>query len=303
MSAPALFFIAVAIWGTTWIAITFQLPAAAAEVGVALRFSAAAAILLGYCAWRGIPLRLRARDQRWLALLGTLGFGLSYLLVYHAERFIVSGLVAVGYATMPLVNMVLARAFFATPMSRRVAVGGILGLAGVALIFQPEFMRLSSDQPLLIGAALTAGAVLVSSLANMIVARNQSAGVTGWAPLALAMGYGALASWIAVLVLGRPLEIRWSVPFVASLLYLALFGSVLAFGAYYALLGRIGPARASYVGVMATVVALAVSAAFEAYQWRWATALGIALAVAGNVLALHAPAPIAARTAPTPETA
>lgn len=291
MSAPALFFVVVAIWGTTWIAITFQLPAAAPELGVALRFSAAAAILLGFCGWRGIPLRLPAREQRWLAVLGTMGFSVSYLLVYHAERFIVSGLVAVGYATMPLVNMVLARAFFATPMTRRVAAGGALGLLGVALIFQPEFARLSSDAPLVIGAMLTAGAVLASAFANMIVARNQSAGITGWAPLALAMGYGALASWLAVLAAGRPLAVRWSPQFVLSLLYLAVFGSVLAFGAFYALVGRIGPARASYVGVTATVVALVVSSLFEAYQWRWATGVGIALAVTGNVLALRGAGP------------
>ncbi len=69
--------------------------------------------------------------------------------------------------------------------------------------------------------------------------------------------------------------------------YLAIFGSVLAFGAYFALLARIGPAHSVYVGVMSTVVALFVSSIFEAYDWRWLTVLGIALAVFGNVLALN----------------
>jgi drug/metabolite transporter (DMT)-like permease len=62
---------------------------------------------------------------------------------------------------------------------------------------------------------------------------------------------------------------------------------VLAFGAYYALIGRIGAARSAYVGVMATILALFVSALFEEYDWRFATFVGIALAVAGNVLALQ----------------
>jgi len=196
--------------------------------------------------------------------------------------------VAVGYSAAPLVNMVLARAFLGTRMSPRVAAGGLCGLAGIALIFQPEFARLDSSAPLAIGAMLTAAAVLASCLSNMIIAGQQSRGVRGWPPLAFAMTYGAAGSWLAVALLGVPLEVRWSWPFAGALLYLALAGSVLAFGAYYALIGRIGAARAAYVGVMSTIVALLVSALFEGYDWRTATAAGIALAVAGNVLALSA---------------
>lgn len=287
MRPSTLFCIAVAIWGTTWFSIKFQVHAAAPEVGVALRFSLAALVLIAFCLWRGIPLRFSARMHARLALLGALGFCLSYFLVYYAQRYIVSGLIAVGYSAIPLVNMLLARAFFGSPMSRRVAVGGAFGLAGIALIFWPEFARLSADGALVIGAALTAGAVLVSAFGNMVMTGIQNDGVTGWAPLAAGMGYGGLISWLVALALGVPLGITWSLPFAASLLYLSLAGSALAFGAYYALMRRVGPARAGYVGVMSTVVALIVSALFEGYDWRLATVVGIGLAVAGNVLALQ----------------
>lgn len=287
MTPVSLFMITVGIWGTTWIAITFQLDATTPEVGVALRFSIAAAVVLGWCLVRGIPLRQSLRMHALLAAVGVLGFCISYLFVYHAERFIVSGLVAVGYAAAPLVNMTLARLMLGTPMSRRVAAGGALGLIGIGLIFWPEFARLQSNGPLVIGAALTAGAVLASCLSNIGMARAQGAGVKGWAPLGLGMAWGALAAWVAVLIAGRPLTIQWSVPFSLSLAYLALAGSALAFGAYYRLLGKVGPARAAYVGVMSTIVALIISALFEGYPWRFATFVGIALAVGGNVLALH----------------
>jgi drug/metabolite transporter (DMT)-like permease len=282
-----LFFAAVAIWGTTWIAITFQIDAATPEVGVALRFSLAALAAAAWCRWRGIALAYPWRTQRWLALLGVTGFCASYLLVYHAETHIVSGLVAVGYAAMPLVNMAIERLFFGTPLSRRVGAGGLLGVAGIALVFEPEFARAATEAGLLIGAALTAAAVVISSLANMIVLRNHRAGVEGWAPLALAMGWGAAASWVYALALGGSFAILWSWPFALSLAYLALAGSVLAFGAYYVVVGRIGTARAAYVGVMSTVVALLISTAFEGYAWRWTTAVGVLLTVAGNALALR----------------
>jgi drug/metabolite transporter (DMT)-like permease len=287
VSPAALFFSCVAIWGTTWIAVTFQVAATAPEFGVALRFTLAALALLLFCYARGIALALDAGTQLRLALLGALGFCLSYLFVYHAQHYIVSGLIAVGYSAIPLVNMVLARLFFGTPMSRRVALGGSLGLAGIALIFWPEFARLAADRPLVLGALLTAAGVLASALSNMVMAGVQKRGVSGWGPLALGMAYGAAASWIVVAAAGVPLTIRWSWAFGLSLAYLVLAGSVLAFGAYYALLAKVGAARAGYVGVMSTVVALIVSALFEGYDWRAATVVGIALAVAGNVLALQ----------------
>lgn len=299
MPTLLLFVIAVSIWGTTWIAITFQLPAVAAELGVALRFSLAAAVILLWCQLRGIPLAVSRSQHARLLAVGALGFCLSYFLVYHANRYIVSGLIAVGYSAAPLANMLLARVFLGTPLSGRVGVGGVLGLAGIVLIFWPEFARLAGDAPLLVGASLTAGAVLASCLSNILMTHLQGAGVKGWAPLGWGMLYGALLSWLAVLIIGRPLSIGWSVPFVISWLYLALAGSVLAFAAFYALVGRIGPARASYVGVMSTIVALIVSGLFEGYDWRWATVAGIGLAVAGNVFALQMPA----RTRPVESTA
>jgi drug/metabolite transporter (DMT)-like permease len=275
MSAASLFATCVLIWGTTWYAITLQLAATSPAVGVALRFSLAAALIFLWCIARGHRLRLPRAAHAWLALMGLLNFFVSYLFVYYAEQRIVSGLVAVGYSAMPLLNMALSRLFFGTPMSGRVGLGGLLGVSGIALIFWPEFARFAADAPLLAGAVLTALAVLTSGLANMVVTRNQSAGIDGW------------TAWAYVVLSGDPVRIVWSGRFVAALFYLAALGSALAFGAYFALLRQVGPARAAYVGVMSTIVALLVSATLEGYDWTRATVIGIALAVAGNVLALN----------------
>jgi drug/metabolite transporter (DMT)-like permease len=294
MSVASLYTVCVLIWGTTWYAITLQLAATSPAVGVALRFSLAAALIFAWCATRGGGLRLPRAAHGWLALMGLLNFFASYLFVYYAEQRIVSGLVAVGYSAMPLVNMTLMRWFFGTALSGRIGLGGALGVTGIGLIFWPELARLSSGAPLAIGATLTACAVLTSGLANMVVARNQGAGIDGWAALGWSMAYGALGTWCFIGLAGVPVQIAWSRPFAASAFYLAAFGSVLAFGAYFALLRQVGPARSAYVGVMSTVVALLVSTALEGYDWRAATVIGIALAVAGNVLALHRPVESAA---------
>ena len=63
--------------------------------------------------------------------------------------------------------------------------------------------------------------------------------------------------------------------------------SIVAFAAYLTLLGRIGAARAGYIGVMVPIVALVISAAFESFRWHALTWLGIAVSVAGNVVILR----------------
>jgi drug/metabolite transporter (DMT)-like permease len=287
MPTYLLFAACTAIWGTTWIAITFQTSAAAPELAVALRFALAAAITLLLCRLRGIALPTSAAAHGWLALMGTLGFCASYFFVYYAQAYIVSGLIAVGYSAVPLLNMALSRLFLGTPLSPRIGLAGVLGISGIVMIFWPEIGRTQAGSPLAIGAAFTAAGVVASCLANIVVARNQRLGLKGWAPLGLGMAYGAALGWLYVLMAGVPLGIRWSLPFAASLVYLTLAGSVLAFAAYYALVGRVGAARAGYVGVSSTLVALVVSSLFEGYRWAPLTVLGVAAAVAGAVLIIQ----------------
>lgn len=289
MHPYSLFAVSTLIWGTTWYAITFQLAAVAPELGVALRFAFAGALILAFCVWRGIGLRYDRRQHAQIALLGFTNYSVSYILIYHAEQHIVSGLVAVGYAAAPLINMLISRWMLGTPLSRRVTVGGGLGLAGIALIFWPELAALQSNPAVLLGAVQTAIAVLISCYGNVCVGKLYEEGVSGWGPLGLSMLWGGAISLVAALALGVPLTVQASPAFFASFLYLALFGSVLAFGAYFALIGRIGAARAAYVGVMSPVLALLMSAVFEGYDWRLATVLGVLLAVAGNVIALWQP--------------
>jgi drug/metabolite transporter (DMT)-like permease len=289
MSTSTLYALCVLVWGTTWFAITAQLAVLAPEAGVALRFCLSSAILLAFCLARGIPLRHGPRQHALFALQGAAGFCASYIGIYHAERHVVSGVVAVGYAASPLVGLVLARLFLQTPMSRRVAAGGLVGVAGVALIFAHEFERLGATREVALGAALTAGSVLLSGVSTIAAARYQRTGVRGWAPLAWAMGYGGGAAALVSLALGRSWAWAWTPAFLGSLAYLTLVGSVVSFGAYYTVVHRLGPAKAGYIGVVSPVVALGMSSLLEGFVWTASTAGGVTLAIAGNVLAMWRP--------------
>jgi drug/metabolite transporter (DMT)-like permease len=282
-----LFIACVAIWGSTWLAIKFQLGKVAPEASVFYRFLLASVLIFIYCLVRKLPLKYSLREHAWIALFGVFMFSVSYVFVYYAEEHVVSGLVAVGYSASPLLGMLGMRVFFGTPMTRRLSVGSALGMAGIALVFWPEFSHLKSDGNTVLGAIYTAAAVIVSTLGSLVAHRNQEARLPLWQPMAWGMLYGAVFSLLVALALGKPLQFEATFPYVLSLLYLAILGSVVAFAAYLTLLKRIGAARAGYIGVMVPIVALVISSLFESFTWHPLTVVGIAISVLGNVVILR----------------
>lgn len=282
-----LFAICVGVWGTTWHAITYQLGGTPPELGVALRFGLAGAVVLAWCAWRGTSLRFGRRQHALFALQGVFLYSLSYLCVYHAEQHVPSGLVAVGYSASPLINGLAARALWGVPVTRRFLLGGLLGVGGVALIFAPEFGRASAGNAVALGALFTVGSVLLSSIGGLTASRNRVQGLPLWPALGFGMIYSSASSAVVlgltVAATGQALALATTLSWWLALLYLSLAGSVLAFACWLALQDRVGPGPSSAVGVAAPVLAIVVSIALEGYRPGWLTLAGVALAVLGNV--------------------
>lgn len=287
MSTLQLFAICVLIWGSTWIAITFQLGSVAPEMSVAYRFLLASAVLFVYCRWRRLRLSFQARQHADFLMLGASMFCISYLLVYYAETYIVSGMVAVGYSASPMINMLASRLFFGTKMTARVAIAALFGVAGIVCVFWPEFGKLAVSRNAELGAALTVLSVLASSAGSMVATRNQKLGYVTWSSMAWGMFYGGLLALMIGLAMGQPFSFLFTGGYVLSLVYLSLLGSIVTFGCYLTLIERIGPARTAYIGVMVPIVALAISFFFEKFVWGWLTTTGVALSVVGNIVMLR----------------
>jgi drug/metabolite transporter (DMT)-like permease len=101
------------------------------------------------------------------------------------------------------------------------------------------------------------------------------------------MFYGTLWSTLLAFLLGRPFIIEPTVSYIASLLFLAVISTVIAFSAYLTLLSRIGPARAGYATVMFPIFALLVSTVLEGYQWSAYAFAGLVFVAIGNVLVIR----------------
>ncbi len=105
---------------------------------------------------------------------------------------------------------------------------------------------------------------------------------TAWAML-----WGTISVAIWALATGQSWQAPWSPVYWGAMLYLALCGSVIAFTAYFTLINRIGPGKASYIGVMTPVVSVLLSMRFEGYRPGPVGFLGMALCLAGVVWAIR----------------
>ncbi len=281
-----LYALTVGIWGSTWLGIKFQLGHVDPLVSVIYRFSLATALLFAWCALRRLNLRFRAAAHGYMALQGASLFALNYWLFYLAEQHLSSGIVAVVFSTIVFWNMINGRLFLKTPLRRNVIVGAMLGIVGIGLVFWPELSAFSLSDAGLTGFLLSVAATLLASFGNILSARNQRHGLPVVQTNAFGMGYGTLFMLAAALIARKPFTIDPSTAYLASLFYLALFGSVIAFGAYLTLIGRIGADRAAYATLLFPVIALLLSTLFEDYHWSPAAVAGVAVILTGNALAL-----------------
>ncbi|WP_037546528.1 DMT family transporter [Stappia stellulata] len=288
----ALYATTVLVWGMSWYALKFQLGSVAPEVSVFWRFVLAAAIMMGWAMARRAPLRFSWRYHPRFAGLGLFIFSTNFTLFYYGGQHVPSGLLAVVFSLTSVFNLLLGFLVFGQRISRRVLVGGFLGVAGVALLFWPQIAGTGGaddagiDAGALAGLGLCLAGTLSFSLGSMVSASNQKAGISVVSASAWGMAYGALFLGLFAAVRGVSFAVPMALPYLGSLVYLAIFASVVAFACYLTLIGRIGSARAGYATVLFPVVALMVSTVLEGFVWGAAALLGLGLVIAGNILVL-----------------
>lgn len=291
MSNLFLYIVAVLIWGSTFFAIEFQLGVVEPEVSIVYRYAIAAAMLFAWSRFRGLSLKFGLKEHGWFALLGLFLFCLNYILAYRAQIYITSALNAIAFSMIVWMNILNARIFFGVKAGRRVLFGSVLGVAGIITLFAPQVGELSFSDSIFFGSLLAIAGAIVASFGNMVSQGAQKRKLPVIQSNAWGMFYGTVLTGIVVLVEGHPITFDWSPGYMTSLVYLAAFGSVAAFGAYLTLLGRIGAHKAGYAMVMFPVVALILSALFEGLAIDISVIIGTVLVLAGNLFVLRSPGP------------
>jgi drug/metabolite transporter (DMT)-like permease len=281
-----LYIIAVLIWGSTWLAIEFQLGVVEPEVSIVYRYLAAAGILFLWSKIKKLPLVFDLKSHQWFALMGLLMFCLNYILAYRAQIYITSALSAIAFSSMLWMNIINSRVFFGVRVGPRIYVGALLGIVGIVILFGPQVTEVSMSDGVLFGSVLAVVGALMASFGNMASQAAQKTKLPVVQSNAWSMLYGGLFTAVIALSQGHEFTFDPTAEYVLSLAYLTVFGSVIAFGAYLTLLGRIGAHRAGYATVMFPVVALVLSTLFEDLVLDSTLITGFALVLAGNLLVL-----------------
>ena len=297
MPVWALYLVTVAIWGSSWYGIAEQLGVVAPPVSIAYRFLLAAAMLWTFCLATGRAMRFPARSHVWMALQGLCLFCGNYILFYYAGAHMVSGLMAVCFSTMSLMNVVNVALFLRQPIDRNATLAALVGIAGLGFVFYPEFMAQGLRADAMLGFGLSMLATYLASLGNVLSLKLKALDIPVVQSNTIGMSYGALFCILFSLLLGAAFNYDLRLGYSISLAGLALFASVIGFGCYLTLVQKIGAGRAGYTSVMFPIVALTLSTFLEGYHWSTLAAVGLVLVLAGNLILLlrpRAPAPIAA---------
>src|SRR5437867_6515978 len=255
----ALYALICLIWGSTWLAIKVSLVGVPPFMGAGLRFLLATTMVGLVLVARRKRIELTRDDMVCVLSLGFLVFWLDYACVYWAELQISSGLTAVLFSIMPLMTALLSTFWTRSESLRARNVAGILiGVAGTALLFWPH-ERLGVMQAL--GMLSTLAGSLCAAI-NLVTMKKHGRHSDPFVLNFLGMGLGAVCLLLMSAALERWATVVWTRSNVLAIIYLSLFGSVIAFSAYYYLIKRMDATIVSLSTLIIPIVALALGRAF-----------------------------------------
>jgi len=275
------------LWGSSWFAIKFQLGLVPESVSLAWRFFLASLILFIFCLIFKKKLKLSLYEIKYIAIQGVLLFSLNYFFIYWGTNYVTSGLVAILFSTVSVFVIFNGYFFFKKPIRINVLIGSLIGVIGLIFIFQFEFTKNINPKELIKGIIFILIGTYFASLGMLYSGLNQERKIPLVQSNTYGMFFGASLMLLLTIFSKNQIILDTNYPYISSLIFLAFFGSVLGFGSYLTLLGKIGADKASYVNILTPVVALTLSTLFENYLWGLQNSLGFVLVIIGNFIILY----------------
>jgi drug/metabolite transporter (DMT)-like permease len=281
---PVLFVLLAIFWGTSFVAIDVGLDHVPPLLFAALRFDAAALIVLGYAAWRFDGWVPRSReDVLGIVVAGTLVFGAHHTLLYLGQQYVDGGIASVLISLSPVLTAGFAALILSgESLDAPGLVGVVAGLVGVVIVLDPDPAALGGSQTL--GVLLVLGSAASFALGSVLT-RPFSVDLPVQATQGWAMLLGALLLHAGSLVRGEPVvSVVWTETALLALAYLTLVSGVLAFSIYFVLLDRVGATELNLVAYLEPVTASLVGLAVLGRAIAPATVTGFVTILAGFAL-------------------
>jgi drug/metabolite transporter (DMT)-like permease len=275
------------IWGSTWLAIKVGLVGVPPFLGAGLRFLIATLLVGLVVAARRKRLHLGHDDRICVLSLGVLVFWFDYAALYWAETRISSGLTAILFSTMPLMTSLMSAYWTRSEtLSPRKVAGILVGVLGTVLLFWPD-QRLGLRQVLGMLAALSG---CLCAAINLVMMKKYGKHSDPFVLNFLGMGLGAACLLAMSAALENWRDAVWTRSNVLALFYLSVFGSLIAFSAYYYLIKKLDATIVSLSTLIIPIVALALGRVFLDESVTPVAIAGIVTILAGVAIAIVTPA-------------
>jgi drug/metabolite transporter (DMT)-like permease len=282
------------VWGSTYLAISIGVREVPPFLLAAIRFSIAGLLLFLWALARG-ERSPTARQWKSISLIAILIFVIDYGLLFWAEQRVPSGMAAVVTAIIPALMTISEIVLLKTQkLTIRLAASLFIGLAGVAILMSRtlNFGGAPID-------ALGAIALIIASIGWAIASsllRKLPLPASKVISSASQMLAGGIFLFITAAALGEfhifhPQNVSreaW-----LSLLYLIIFGSIIAFTAYVWLIHHESPTKVSTYAYVNPVVAVLLGYFLAHEPLGLRTILGSALIVASVIVITTTPKPSA----------
>lgn len=271
------------IWGSTWMGIRASLESLTPFISSGIRFIIASLGIYLVMKFKGMKLQTDPLSIGLYLIMGVFSFIVAYGLVYWAEQFVPSGLAAVLFAVYPF--FVALFSYFFIPGERigiYKSIGMMLGFLGIVVIFSDSFNGelnlnlLGMFAVVLSGIIQAAIAVLIKRKGGLLNSFTMN-----FIPMLIA-GVGLTAIGFAVEDLS---QLKFDSTAIISVLYLAIFGSIITFTSFYWLMKKVNIIILSLTSFITPVVAVFIGWLFYREQLTQENIFGAVMVLLGLIIA------------------
>jgi drug/metabolite transporter (DMT)-like permease len=231
---PAIVFTSLClIWSSTWMVIKIGLWSLPPFLSAGLRFSLAYLLLFMYAIKKNIKFPRDIKTHTFFLWFGVVNFCAGYALVYWAEQYIGSGLASVLFSVMPF--YVLFLSLWLLPQDKinlKKLFGIVIGFCGVMLIFWDQVNIEISNNEFIYGM----GAVLISPIfasLGTVIGKRVSNNYHPITLITFPILYASLSFFIMSFLFESNMHRVFDLKAVFSIIYLAVFGTAIAFFLYF----------------------------------------------------------------------
>ena len=245
------------LWGTTYLGIAIAIETLPTFLFAGTRFTAAGVLLLVISLLAGQRLPEQASDWWNLLVIGLLLVGIGNLAVVWAEHYLPSSFAALLVALAPFWMALLeSLRKDGERLTARKLTGLIIGFAGVAVLVAPALGSGKLNGPFLLGvAALQCGSV-AWNLGSIRSKYHLSKSISPLIAASLQMIFGGAILSIIGLSRGEASRYAFNGRTLSAFLYLMIFGSVVAYGAYVYALSHLKTSLVSTYAYVNPIVAV-----------------------------------------------